>query len=99
MMVKWCPFFISISERGLPMLARAPVIVIFIIFCFFLLGQKWITTNFVTSTNPKVSVMTKVKETSTWNSNKNVSVLHCPITYVMNKIGGHWKPIILYYLI
>ena len=22
----------------------------------------------------------------------------CPITYVMNKIGGHWKPIILYYL-
>lgn len=23
----------------------------------------------------------------------------CPITYVMNKIGGHWKTIILYYLI
>jgi len=23
----------------------------------------------------------------------------CPITYVMNKIGGHWKSIILYYLI
>jgi len=23
----------------------------------------------------------------------------CPITYVMNKIGGHWKAIILYYLI
>ena len=22
----------------------------------------------------------------------------CPITYVMNKIGGYWKPIILYYL-
>jgi len=22
----------------------------------------------------------------------------CPITYVMNKIGGHWKTIILYYL-
>lgn len=22
----------------------------------------------------------------------------CPITYVMNKIGGHWKSIILYYL-
>ena len=22
----------------------------------------------------------------------------CPITYVRNKIGGHWKPIILYYL-
>ena len=24
--------------------------------------------------------------------------MSCPITYVMNKIGGHWKPIILYYL-
>jgi DNA-binding HxlR family transcriptional regulator len=22
----------------------------------------------------------------------------CPITYTMNKIGGHWKAIILYYL-
>jgi|GEM_PF-466048 DNA-binding HxlR family transcriptional regulator len=43
--------------------------------------------------------MTKVKETSTWHHNKAVAVLHCPITYVMNKIGGHWKPIILYYLI
>jgi DNA-binding HxlR family transcriptional regulator len=42
--------------------------------------------------------MTKVKETSTWNENKGISELHCPITHVMNKIGGHWKPIILYYL-
>lgn len=24
--------------------------------------------------------------------------MSCPITYVMNKIGGHWKSIILYYL-
>lgn len=24
--------------------------------------------------------------------------MNCPITYVMNKIGGHWKTIILYYL-
>lgn len=23
----------------------------------------------------------------------------CPVSYVMNKIGGHWKPIILYYLL
>ncbi|MCE7072485.1 helix-turn-helix transcriptional regulator [Dyadobacter sp. CY351] len=23
----------------------------------------------------------------------------CPVTYVMNKIGGHWKPIILYHLL
>jgi DNA-binding HxlR family transcriptional regulator len=42
--------------------------------------------------------MTKVKEQSTLNHNKGVSEMICPITYVMNKIGGHWKTIILYYL-
>ena len=43
--------------------------------------------------------MTKVKEQSTRNENKGISEMTCPITYVMNKIGGHWKSIILYYLI
>lgn len=42
--------------------------------------------------------MTKVKDGSTWNENKGISEMACPITYVMNKIGGHWKSIILYYL-
>lgn len=42
--------------------------------------------------------MTQVKENSTRNINKNLSELSCPVTYVMNKIGGHWKPIILYQL-
>jgi DNA-binding HxlR family transcriptional regulator len=42
--------------------------------------------------------MTKVNEL-TWNQNKGISEMSCPITYVMNKIGGHWKSIILYYLI
>lgn len=42
--------------------------------------------------------MTKVKEQSTLNQNKNQAEMSCPITYVMNKVGGHWKPIILYYL-
>jgi DNA-binding HxlR family transcriptional regulator len=42
--------------------------------------------------------MTKVKEQSTWNENKGISEMTCPITYVMNKIGGNWKSIILYYL-
>lgn len=42
--------------------------------------------------------MTKVKEQSTQNQNKGISQAYCPITYVMNKIGGHWKPIILYSL-
>ncbi len=43
--------------------------------------------------------MTKVKEQSTLQHNKGISGLTCPITYVMNKIGGHWKSVILYYLI
>jgi DNA-binding HxlR family transcriptional regulator len=43
--------------------------------------------------------MTKVKESSTRNYNKGIAEMACPVTYVMNKIGGHWKPIILYYLI
>jgi DNA-binding HxlR family transcriptional regulator len=43
--------------------------------------------------------MTKVKELSTRNHNKDIAEMTCPITYVMNKIGGHWKSIILYYLI
>lgn len=42
--------------------------------------------------------MTKVKEQSTRNQNKGISELACPITYVMNKIGGNWKCTILYYL-
>ena len=43
--------------------------------------------------------MAKVKQSSTRNQNKDIAELTCPITYVMNKIGGHWKSIILYYLI
>jgi DNA-binding HxlR family transcriptional regulator len=42
--------------------------------------------------------MVKVKQLSTRNHNKDIAEMTCPITYVMNKIGGHWKPIILYYL-
>ncbi len=42
--------------------------------------------------------MTAVKESSTRNANKTSSVLACPVSYVMDKIGGHWKPIILYQL-
>ena len=42
--------------------------------------------------------MTAVKESSTQNLNKSIAELHCPVTYVMNRIGGHWKPIIMYQL-
>jgi len=41
----------------------------------------------------------EVKESSTRNFNKGVTALLCPVSYVMNKIGGYWKPIILYQLI
>jgi len=63
-----------------------------------MLLQSYLWTNIITSTYPKVSDMTKVKEQSTLNENKGISEMICPITYVMNKIGGHWKSIILYYL-
>ncbi len=42
--------------------------------------------------------MTAIKENSTQNLNKQVSITSCPVTYVMSKIGGYWKPIILYHL-
>lgn len=42
--------------------------------------------------------MTAIKQSSTRNANKQVALNACPVTFVMNKIGGHWKPIILYQL-
>ena len=43
--------------------------------------------------------MTKIKESSTYNANREIVMQQCPVTYVMNKIGGHWKPIILFHLL
>ena len=43
--------------------------------------------------------MTKIKESSTLNANKAIATLQCPVSYVMNKIGGHWKPVIIYQLL
>src|ERR1700733_7817815 len=42
--------------------------------------------------------MTQVKQESARNQNKGFSEKNCPIIYVMNKIGGHWKSMILFYL-
>ncbi|RYY25613.1 MAG: transcriptional regulator [Chitinophagaceae bacterium] len=42
--------------------------------------------------------MTKIKESSTRNANKKTAIIACPVSYVMEKIGGHWKPVILYQL-
>ncbi|MCE6988034.1 helix-turn-helix domain-containing protein [Dyadobacter sp. CY323] len=43
--------------------------------------------------------MTKIKESSTYNANREIVIQECPVTYVMRKIGGHWKPIILFHLL
>ena len=43
--------------------------------------------------------MTAVKESSTRSANKRVTADMCPVTYTMDRIGGYWKPIILYHLL
>ena len=43
--------------------------------------------------------MTAVKESSTIQENKQGAFKECPVTYVMEKIGGYWKPIILFHLL
>jgi DNA-binding HxlR family transcriptional regulator len=43
--------------------------------------------------------MTKIKPTSAIQENKQFAFKECPVTYVMGKIGGYWKPIILYHLL
>lgn len=42
--------------------------------------------------------MTTVKQSSTIQENKQIAVELCPVTYVMEKIGSYWKPIIIYHL-
>ncbi|NMH28337.1 winged helix-turn-helix transcriptional regulator [Flavobacterium silvaticum] len=42
--------------------------------------------------------MAKIKESSTIQENKKAAIIECPVTYVMEKIGGYWKPIILFQL-
>lgn len=42
--------------------------------------------------------MTKIKETSTNQDNRKNTLTQCPVTYTLEKIGGRWKPIIIYNL-
>ncbi|MCP9752063.1 helix-turn-helix domain-containing protein [Ferruginibacter sp. HRS2-29] len=42
--------------------------------------------------------MTAIKEQSTIQENKRYALAQCPVTYVMERIGGYWKPIIIYHL-
>jgi len=43
--------------------------------------------------------MTAVKVTSTNQQNKQANEIKCPVTFTLNKIGGRWKPIIIYNLL
>lgn len=43
--------------------------------------------------------MASVKESSTIQLNKQTVFRLCPVTYVMEKIGSYWKPIILFHLL
>jgi DNA-binding HxlR family transcriptional regulator len=42
--------------------------------------------------------MTAIKESSTIQENKRYALGQCPVTYAMERIGGYWKPIILFHL-
>jgi DNA-binding HxlR family transcriptional regulator len=42
--------------------------------------------------------MRTIKEASTNNQNKKSLMVACPVSYTLDKIGGRWKPIILWNL-
>lgn len=43
--------------------------------------------------------MAAIKQSSTIQENKVNAFVACPVTFVMEKIGGYWKPIILFSLL
>jgi len=43
--------------------------------------------------------MTAIKKTSVIQENKGNAHIACPVTFVMEKIGGYWKPIIIFNLL
>ena len=43
--------------------------------------------------------MTKIKPTSTNQLNKSQIIIKCPVTFTLGKIGGRWKPLIIYNLL
>ncbi|WP_426295655.1 winged helix-turn-helix transcriptional regulator [Dyadobacter endophyticus] len=43
--------------------------------------------------------MAEIKDTSVIQENKSNAFAACPVTFVMERIGGYWKPIILFNLL
>jgi len=39
-----------------------------------------------------------IKEASTNNENRKINMVACPVSYALDKVGGRWKPIILWNL-
>jgi DNA-binding HxlR family transcriptional regulator len=46
----------------------------------------------------KKYVMRTIKETSTNNENRQAIGAICPVSYALDKVGGRWKPLILWNL-
>lgn len=42
--------------------------------------------------------MRKIKETSTSNENRKTVMTVCPVSFTLDKIGGRWKPLIMWNL-
>jgi DNA-binding HxlR family transcriptional regulator len=42
--------------------------------------------------------MAAIKQSSTIQGNKKYALEKCPVTFLMDKIGNYWKPIIIYHL-
>ncbi|GGE41628.1 HxlR family transcriptional regulator [Pedobacter psychrotolerans] len=43
--------------------------------------------------------MSLIKQSSTIQQNKKIALNLCPVTYTLEKIGGYWKPFIIYHLV